>query len=394
MSKSIVEPNNIPVAYKYRIYPNTDQQIQLGKTFGSTRFLFNHFLDLNIKYYDKKKIGKVKKDGTEYKHLSFYDMNKKIPKLKKKYPWLSEVDSISLQQVCKDLSVAYDRFFKQISGHPDFKKRSNSQSYRTQFIPTSNGGNIYIDPNGYIQLPKLKWVKMVYHRPHKGRIINATVSKTPSGEYYVSVLCSVDSTIIKLPKKTKSHIGIDMGVRNFCTLSTGEILKNPKHLKKSEKKLAKLQRRLAKKQKGSSNRERARAKVAKIHQHIANQRKDFLHKLSTRLVRENQTISLETLNVKRMSETESNSINKAVRTTGWSMFVTFLKYKAVWYHRTISEIEWHFPSSKTCSCCGHVRKKLRLKIKYWTCKKCQTRHHRDKNAAINIDQRGLLLLKG
>lgn len=355
-------------AFKYRIYPDKVQTAILSKTFGCSRYVFNHYLSKRIRNWED-----------EHKTFSYNDCSKDMTALKEKLPWLKEVDSIALQQSLRDLDKAYGNFFKG-SGFPKYKSKHNHfHSYRTQPV----NENIQIE-NNRIRLPRLGWIKYKNTRSVEGNIRNVTVSRTNTGKYFISVC--VETEIEQLPE-AKGDIGMDVGVKSFCTLSTGETVENPKHLKKQEDKLKRVQRKLSSMQKGSKNYYKERLKIAKIHERIANQRRDYLHKLSTRLIHENQVICLEDLRIKNM--VKNHNLAGSIQDCSWGEFFRMLEYKSEWYGRTVNRIDPFYPSSQICSNCGVKNPEVRnLAIREWTCSECGTKHDRDINASINILNQG------
>lgn len=369
--------------FKYRIYPTKEQEVLISKTFGCCRFVYNQLLAKKIESYK-----------TENKSLSKIDcVNYCNRELKKEYKWLKDVDSTSLTNSIFSLDNAYKNFFRRLKqgteklGFPKFKsKKSNKFSYKTSF----NNNNIKADfESNKIQLPKLKWIKCKLHRKFEGKIIFATVSKNPSGKYFVSFNVEVSNHIPLEPNNNK--IGIDLGIKDIVITSNGEIFNNNKIIFKYENKLSKLQRRMDRKQNGSKNRDKQRIKIARLYEKITNIRKHNLHLISSKLIKENQFIFSEDLNVKGMLK--NHNLAKSISDVSWHELISQLEYKSQWYGRIYMKIDRFSPTSQTCSVCGYKNSDVKnLNIRSWDCPICNAHHDRDINASINILNEGIKLI--
>ena len=354
-------------AFKYRLYPNHVQEAKIIQTFGAVRYVYNWSLEQKIKAYE-----------TKNKTISRYELDNMLPDLKTENEWLKDVNAQTLQQANKRLDSAFTKFFREKQSFPKFKSRKNPvQSFQ---IPQ----NYTVDfENDKVKLPKMGWINAVLHRDFVGTLKTATVSLNRIRQFHISILVDDEKDIPGKELFTHSStVGVDVGIKHFATFSDGTKVDNPKHLINSSKRLEVLQRRLSRKHKGSNNRNKARHDVAKIHNHIANQRKDFLHKLSLEIVRENQAIAVETLNVSGMMK--NHCLARAISDAAWSEFFGMVKYKAEWYGKTVIHIGQFEPSSKICNVCGTVNKTLTLSDRTWICESCNTTHDRDINASINI----------
>ncbi|MCQ2815570.1 MAG: IS200/IS605 family element RNA-guided endonuclease TnpB [Bacilli bacterium] len=358
-------------AFKYRIYPNALQREYFAKCFGCVRFFYNKSLQDKINAYEQEK----------------KTINPTPAQYKEQYEFLKEVDSLALANAQLARETAYKNFFAHRSQFPNFKSKKNDQSYTTN----NQGDNVkFSDNNRYITIPKCKRIRIKKHRDFIGTIKSVTVSMTCGCKYYISLLVETNDKVQLEP--SKDILGIDLGIKSFLVDSNGKTYKNPKYFAKLEKRLSIEQRKLSHMQKGSKNRNKQRIKVANIHAKINNQRNDFLHKLSTKLIRENQVIAVETLDVKNMEQ--NKLVAKSVVDASFSRFLTYLDYKAKWHGRTIIKVDKYYASSQTCSNCGFKNEKVKnLSVRSWTCPNCGTKHNRDVNAAKNILSEAIKMLK-
>lgn len=358
-------------AYKFRFYPTAEQELILAKTFGCARFAYNYMLRLRTDAWMQRQ-----------ERIGYHETSAALTALKKQpeYAWLNEVSSVPVQQSLRHLQSAFNNFFAKRARYPQYKRKDGPQSaeYTTSAFKWDGKS---------LKLAKMdeplaiRWSRTI---PKAAKVTTVTVSKDCAGRYFVSLLC--DDVVAKKPA-VDGKIGVDLGLTHFAILSTGEKVAAPNTFRKYEKKLAKLQRRLAKKTKGSKRREKAKLKVARLHAKISDARRDFLHKLSTRLINENQVIAIESLSVSNMQR--NRCLSKSISDASWSEFVRQLEYKARWYGRELIGIDKWYPSSKRCSDCGYTMPKMPLSVREWVCPECGSIHDRDVNAARNVLAAGL-----
>lgn len=361
------------IAYKYRIYPTDEQQVLLSKTFGCKRVIFNHYLHEQQERFKNKE-----------KHLSNYDINKDITKLKETKEWLREVDSIALQMAAEDLSVAYENFFKSITGKrkgpkiafPKFKSKHSRQSYRTR--------GVRINKNGTLQIPKLKTVKAIIHRkiPDNSIIKSTTISKNPDGRYYASILVETE---LRVQSMTNKEVGCDLGLKDLLITSDGIKFKRPNdlpYIAKTKQLLKAKQKQFARTNRSSNNHKKLRLQIARLYSKITRQRNEYYHLISRYLVDNYGSIYVEDLTVKNMIQ--NRKLSNAIHESAWSTLTNMISYKSSFAGRNYYRIDRFYPSSKTCSCCKYKLEKLDLVTRKWTCPNCGEKHDRDINAATNI----------
>lgn len=367
-------------AFKYRIYPNSAQIELIQRTFGCARYVYNYFLARRIQRYEQSK-----------ETLSYVACSAELTALKQEQTWLKQVDATALTNTLRDLDNAYQNFFRRLKkgdeapGFPKFKsKKSGRKSYRT------NSRSIWITDRA-VRLPKLGEIRCKVSRPIEGQILSATVSQSASGKYYVSMLCT-DVELVPLPS-TGAVVGVDLGLRYLAYTSDGHKYENHQPLDKSLKALARAQRALSRKSIGSANWEKAKLKVARLHERVANQRRDIQHKLTTMLVRQYDVICAETLSVKQIQR-QNPYLARQISDAGWAEILQQLHYKCQWYGREFVQVEQTYPSTQLCSVCGYQNHSLRTHYKeVWECPQCGSFQDIDWNAANNILNEGLRLLE-
>ena len=360
--------------FEYRLYPNWGQTQLLARTFGCSRWIYNHFLEEKVKVYKENR-----------QSLSYCKCSKMLTELKKQEntAWLSEVDSKALQQSLRDLDRAYKNFFRAKNiGFPKFKKKKSRKTYRTPAAKIVDDTHVWI--------PKVGLVKARISRPIEGRIVSATIKQVPSGKYFIVFTC------VDIPEPSKSNagkvVGIDLGIASLVTTSDGEKIEGVADTRKLEKKLVKEQRKLSRKKKGSNNRAKQKIKVARVHEKIANKRKDHLHKVTAKLISENQVVCAETLNVAGMMK--NHHLAKSIAMQSFATILGFLEYKAGERGKIFVQVDRWFASSKTCHSCGVKANAMSLNLRSWQCENCGARHDRDINAAQNILAEGIRILNG
>ncbi|WP_223269716.1 IS200/IS605 family element RNA-guided endonuclease TnpB [Nostoc sp. 'Peltigera membranacea cyanobiont' 213] len=359
-------------AFKVTLIPNHNQEVLINKTIGCVRFVYNRFLALRKELY-----------STEQKTLNYNGCSQQLTLLKKEIEWLKEVDKFALQNSLRNLETAYKNFFadfKKVKGRknlgfPKFKKKYGcKQSYKTNLT----NGNIQIIQNR-LKLPKMGWVRFHKSQDIAGTIVNVTVTRTSSGKYIASILCQTE---IEKHSQVAQNIGLDLGIKSYLVTSDGEVVDNPKYYRTQKRKLRKAHKKLSRTVKGSRNRAKVKIKLARTYERITNLRDDFLHKLSTRLIKENSIICIEDLRVANMVKNQKLALS--ISDANWSKFVAMLEYKALWHDRIVQRVGTFYPSSQTCNCCSFINPLVKdLRLREWSCPQCNSYNSRDKNAALN-----------